>query len=116
MIYLLCFEQFNFILIYANKHDLSSLQDNIFNVVLAIWLFVVAICLGNYGTFIKGCYFSYHFPDSDVNPVTQDSNDTFSNTVLAASVSVYITVKIKLLKYLVSTVAMNSMSFNCQLS
>ena len=116
MIYLLCFEQFNFILIYANKHDLSSLQDNIFNVVLAIRLFVVAICLGNYGTFIKGCYFSYHFPDSDVNPVTQDSNDTFSNTVLAASVSVYITAKIKLLKYLVSTVAMNSMSFNCQLS
>ena len=81
---------------------ISSLQDNIFNVVLAIWLLVVAICLGNYGTFIKGGYFNYYFADSDVNLVTQDSNDTFSNTVLAASVSVYITAKIKLLQYLVS--------------
>ena len=101
MIYTLCFEQFNFIYLYAYEHYVSSLQDNIFNVVLAIWLLVVAIYLGNCGALIKSKrnYFSTsdYFADSDVDPlIQQELNDKLSNTVIAAAVSVYI----KLLVYI----------------
>ena len=64
---------------------LSSLQDNIFNVVLAIWLFAVAIYLENYAAFIKS-----KRDDFNVNTVIQDLNDKLSNTVIATAVSVYI--------------------------
>ena len=81
-------------------HYLSSLQDNIFNVVLAIWLLVVAIYLGNCGALIKSKrnYFSTsdYFAASDVDPLIQHLNDKLSNTVIAAAVSVYI----KLLVYI----------------
>ena len=83
-----------FLTLYAYEHYISSLQDNIFNVVLAIWLLAVAICLGNYAAFIKSKrdYFSTsdYFADSNVNPVIQDLHDKHSNTVIAAAVSVYI--------------------------
>ena len=69
---------------------------------LAIWLLVVAICLGDYGALIKSKrnYFSTsdYFADSDVDPLIQVLNDKLSNTVIATAVSAHITAKIKLVK------------------
>ena len=68
--------------------------------VLAIWLLVVAIYLGNYGALIKSKrnYFgtSDYFADADVDPLIQVLNNKLSNTVIATAVSAYI----KLLKVL----------------